>query len=89
MPRPTYRSRKGWRRITIRTPGGENKVHYERRKINPPKCPICGRRLNMPKVYPKEARKGFRPPGRPYAGNICPSCLSRALKEAVRLEAGM
>ena len=89
MPRPTHRSRKGWRRIAVRTPGGELKIHYERRKVNPPRCAICGRRLNIPRMTPREAREGFRTPGRPYAGNVCARCLREAIKEAVRAEAGL
>jgi len=33
----------------------------------------------------KEERKGHRPPGRPYGGYICPNCLKKGIKQAIRL----
>jgi len=88
MPRPAYRSRKGLRIIKVRTPGGRLVYHYEKRKYNPPRCAVCKRVLNMPKMTPKEARKGFRTPGRPYAGFLDHRCLREGIKKAVRLMAG-
>ena len=84
MPRPSYRSRTK-KRIYVRTPGGRVVIHYEKGKINPPRCAICGRILNgFPRMTRRESRKGHRPPGRPYAGCICHKCLTEALKNAVR-----
>ncbi|RLF24266.1 MAG: 50S ribosomal protein L34e [Thermoprotei archaeon] len=88
MPRPTHRSR-SWRRIYLRTPGGRTTVHYERRKVNPPRCAICKQPLNMPRMDRKAAREGFRTPGRPYAGCVCPKCLRDAIKRAVRIISGV
>jgi len=89
LPRPTYRSRKGWRRIFTRTPGGTTKLRYERKKHDYPKCAICGRKLNIPRLTIREERRGYRTPGRPYSGNVCPSCLRDGIKAAVRQLAGM
>ena len=72
------------RKVYVRTPGGELKIRIERKKYDRPKCAICKKPLNMPKLTPKEARKGFRTPGRPYAGFIDHKCLELALKKAVR-----
>jgi len=84
MPRPAYRSR-SLRRVYVRTPGGRLVVHYEDRKVNPPRCAICGSILQgFPKMTRRKARRGHKPPGRPYGGCICPRCLSRALKETIR-----
>ncbi|RLE77596.1 MAG: 50S ribosomal protein L34e [Thermoprotei archaeon] len=84
MPRPAHRSRTV-KRVYVRTPGGRLVVHYRRRKVSPPRCAICGRALSgFPKMTLREARKGHRPPGRPYGGCVCHECLAKALKSAVR-----
>ena len=73
--RRTPRSRR-LRRIAVRTPGGRVVYHYEKRKYDVPKCAICKKPLSgFPKMRPKDARKGHRPPGRIYGGYICPKCL--------------
>ncbi len=83
MPRPAHRSRTV-KKVYVRTPGGKVVVHYRRKKVNPPRCAKCGKPLNgFPKMKLKEARKGHRPPGRPYAGYLCHKCLSRGIVLAV------
>ncbi len=83
MVRPAYRSR-SLRRVHVRIPSGVSVVHYERRKNDVPHCAICGRPLQgFPKLV-KGDHSGHRPPGRPYAGNICHACLRRLLKAAIR-----
>lgn len=84
MPRPAYRSRT-IKRVHVRTPGGRLVVHYRRKKLAQPKCAVCGRTLSgFQKMTLREARKGHRPPGRPYGGCLCHECLIKALKKAVR-----
>ncbi len=87
MPRPRYRSR-SLRRMYVRIPGGDVKIHYEKRKPNVAKCAICGKPLNgVPRLRPAELRKlpkSLRRPERMYGGVICASCLRSLLKEAIR-----
>jgi len=87
MPRPAYRSR-SLRRVYVRTPGGELKIHYEKRRPGPARCAICGRVLGgVPRLRPVELRKlskTERRPERPYGGVLCPSCLARLLRKSVR-----
>lgn len=83
MVRPAYRSR-SLRRVKVRVPGGETKVHYEKRKTDVPHCAICGSPLQgMPKIK-KGSHESIRAPSRPYGGNICHRCLKEALKKAIR-----
>lgn len=84
MPRPSLRSRTTKRKL-VRTPGGRLVIHVLPKKHDVPKCAICKRRLHgFHKMTAKEERKGHRPPGRIYGGYICPSCLKRELKNAIR-----
>lgn len=87
MPRPGYRSRSK-RRVFDKTPGGLLKIHYEPRKPGPARCGVCGRPLNgVPRLAPVELRKLAKTEKRPermYGGVICPSCLSRLLRESAR-----
>lgn len=87
MPRPMYRTR-GWRRVVRRIPSSEVVVHYEKRKPSRAKCAICGAELHgVPSLRPSKLvklAKSERRPERPYGGYLCPSCLSRGIKEAIR-----
>ena len=87
MPRPAHRTRSR-RKVIVRTPGGRVTIHYEPRKPGPAKCAICGKPLNgVPREIPsvlKKLAKTEKRPERPYGGYICPECLSRLLREAVR-----
>jgi len=89
MPRPMYRNR-GWRRVIVRTPGGEVRIHYEKRRPSEAKCAICGRPLNgVPALRPSQLAKLAKTekrPERPYGGYICHRCLAIGLREAVRAQ---
>lgn len=89
MPRPRYRSR-SLRRVFVRTPGGETRIHYEKRKPGPAKCAICGNPLNgVPRLRPVELRKlpkTAKRPERMYGGVLCPSCLTKLLKKTIRTQ---
>ena len=89
MPRPSLRSRTTKRKL-VRTPGGRLVVHVIPKKHDVPKCAICKRPLHgFPKLTAKEERHGHRPPTRAYGGYLCPQCLKRGLKLAVRSMAGL
>lgn len=82
-----YRTR-SWRRVKRVTPGGRLVVHYEKRKPGKAKCAICGTELHgVPALRPSKLgklAKTEKRPERPYGGVICPKCLMRGLKVAVR-----
>ncbi|HIQ23544.1 MAG TPA: 50S ribosomal protein L34e [Pyrodictium delaneyi] len=87
MPRPRYRSR-SLRRVYIRTPGGETRIHYKKRRPGPAMCAVCGQPLNgVPRLRPVELRKlpkTAKRPERMYGGVLCPSCLTKLLKKTIR-----
>ncbi|MGC8982584.1 MAG: 50S ribosomal protein L34e [Desulfurococcaceae archaeon] len=87
MPRPKFRTR-SWRRIKVTTPGGRSTIHYEKRRPSKAKCAICGSELHgVPALRPyqlSKLAKTEKRPERPYGGYICPRCLARGLREAVR-----
>ncbi|MEM2077689.1 MAG: 50S ribosomal protein L34e [Thermosphaera sp.] len=88
MPRPMLRSR-SWRRTSIRTPSGRVVVHYEKRRPGVAKCSVCGKPLNgVPSLRPSgmaKLAKTEKRPERMFGGTVCPECLARGLREAVRL----
>ncbi len=87
MPRGAYRSR-SLKRKYVRTPGGRIVIHYFKRRPNPAKCALCKRELHgVPRLRPSKLRqlpKSLRKPTRPFGGNLCPKCLEKLLKKAVR-----
>lgn len=89
MPRPGLRTRSK-RRVFVRTPGGRIVIRYEPRKPGPARCAVCGKPLNgVPRLKPVELRnlaKTEKRPERPYGGYLCPRCLSRLLREAIRMQ---
>ncbi len=86
MVRPALRSRSR-RRVKVRTPGGRQVVHYEKRKPGPARCARCGRPLNaVPRLRPHVLRhisKTAKRPERPYGGVLCARCLAELLRERI------
>ncbi|NPA04536.1 MAG: 50S ribosomal protein L34e [Crenarchaeota archaeon] len=87
MPRPAYRSR-SLRRVKRRTPGGETRTYYEKRRPGPARCALCGKPLNgVPRLRPPKLRNlplSQKRPERPYGGVLCARCLERLLKKTIR-----
>ncbi|MCD6488154.1 MAG: 50S ribosomal protein L34e [Desulfurococcales archaeon] len=87
MPRPGLRTRSK-RRVYRRTPGGRVVIHYRKRRPGPARCALCGRPLNgVPRLVPSMLRKLAKTekrPERPFGGYLCPQCLRKQLKEAIR-----
>ena len=86
MVRPALRSR-SVRRIYRKTPGGRTVIHYDRLKRSKARCAVCGRELGGVPLGKEELRKlpkSLKRPERMFGGVLCPSCLSLALKIAVR-----
>lgn len=87
MPQPHLRTRSR-KRLNVKLPGGENRLHYRASGISPLLCTICDKPLaGIPHGAQKEMRKLNRSKKRiwrPYGGQICHNCLKNALKQAVR-----
>lgn len=81
-----------WRKVKVRTPSGRTIIHYEKRRPNKARCSICGAELNgVPALRPyqlSKLAKTEKRPERPYGGVICPKCLARGIREAVRIGLG-
>lgn len=78
MAAPKIRSR-SFRRISVRTPGGKQVIHYERRKPSAAKCGKCGGVLKGVArgiaADVKRVPKSERRPERPYGGSLCSRCM--------------
>jgi len=86
MPRGMYKSRT-FRRIRVRTPGGKNVLHYERRKPAKAKCAVCRAELkgiscNIPSKI-KKMSKSQKTVARPYS-NMCSACMRNLIKKEAR-----
>ncbi len=88
MPKPGHRSR-SLRRVFVRTPGGESRLHYRKKKPAKARCGSCGAVLkgvaserpykmqNMPRSRKK--------PQRPYGGMLCSRCMRTVIIEKERV----
>ena len=76
------RSRKK-RRVKVRTPGGETKIVYKRRKPSAAICAVCkGILKGVPRELPfkvKKLSKTQRKPERPYGGFLCSKCMRKKM----------
>ena len=87
MPRPAQRSR-SFRKLRKKMPSGRYKMHYVKKKPGMARCAVCrkplhgvarGRENALKKLTKSEKR-----PTRPYAGNLCSSCMRSAIREKVQ-----
>lgn len=89
MVRPMHRSRT-FRRIKVKTPGGETKVHFRRRKPAKAVCGACGINLQgVPREIPSKMAnmpKTHKRPERPFGGVLCGKCMKQLMKEEARFE---
>ena len=87
MPRGSEKSGR-FRKIFVKVPGGETKVHLRERKPKKAHCAVCGKQLagvvrERPAVManlPKTAKR----PERPFGGVLCSSCMRLQLQQKVR-----
>jgi len=87
MPRPQMRTRSR-KRIKMKLPSGETRLHYKQEGASLTKCCVCGQPLaGIPSFTRAKIRKINRSKKRiqrPYGGNLCHNCLKNALKQAAR-----
>jgi len=87
MPKPGQRSR-SLRRIKVVTPGGENKVHYKKRKPSKAVCGKCGAVLKgVPRERPYKMQnmpKTSKRPERPFGGVLCTKCMRIKMAKKAR-----
>lgn len=85
-----FRSRT-FRRVFVRTPGGETKLTYKKRKNAKPHCALCKAVLpgvargtkTQVRALPKSARR----PERPYGGQLCSACMRKTIVAKARNQA--
>tara|TARA_Y100000310_G_scaffold345598_1_gene467052 strand:- start:2477 stop:2767 length:291 start_codon:yes stop_codon:yes gene_type:complete len=77
MPAGKHKSRT-FRRVKVKTPGGDNKIHYRKRKIGKLVCGDCGKQLHgIPSLIQSkfmDLPKTKKRPQRPFGGVLCSSC---------------
>lgn len=87
MVKPGHRTRK-LRRVFVTTPGGDNKIHYKKRKPKPAKCGGCGAILKgIPRKMPQKMKnmaKTKKRPERPYGGVLCTKCMRQKIIDEQR-----
>jgi len=87
MPAPRLRSR-SFRRVYVKTPGGNTVIHYSHRKPKIAHCSKCRAILKgVPRERPYKMQnmpKSSKRPERPYGGKLCSSCLRQLLIEKAR-----
>jgi large subunit ribosomal protein L34e len=78
-----------FRRVKVKTPGGETKVHYKRRKPSKAKCSGCKALLKgVPRELPYKMQnmpKTKKRPERPYGGVLCSKCMRAKIIEKTRI----
>ena len=89
MPSGKHKSRT-LRRVFVRTPGAETKIHYRKRKPSAAHCAGCGVKLpGVPWELPAKMAnlpKTKKRPERPYGGMLCSTCLRMFMKDKARSE---
>jgi large subunit ribosomal protein L34e len=87
MPAPRFKSRT-FRRVHVKTPGGDTKLQYKKRKPSKAKCTGCGKLLSgVPRERPYKMQrlsKTQKRPERPYGGVLCSKCSRDKMVEKAR-----
>ncbi len=87
MPTGKFKSRT-FRRIFVKTPGGETKLSYRRRKPGKAQCAMCGDYLKGVAsditVKVRKLSKTQRRPERPYGGKLCSKCMRKVMVDKAR-----
>ncbi len=86
MPKPMHRS-SSFRRLDRVTPGKRHVIHFERKAVSKPHCPICDAELNgIPTT--KGMAKSRKSNSRIFGGVLCARCSGTVIKLASRIEHG-
>ena len=82
MPSGKHKSRT-LRRVKVKTPGGDNKIHYRKRKTKKLTCVVCSKQLHgIPTLIQSKFRnlaKTQKRPQRPFGGVLCSSCSRKEI----------
>ncbi|MBW3001743.1 50S ribosomal protein L34e [Candidatus Woesearchaeota archaeon] len=77
-----------FRRVKVKTPGGNTKVQYKRRKPSKAKCAGCGAVLaGVARALPRKMQnmpKTKKRPTRAYAGVLCTKCTRKKITQKAR-----
>ena len=89
MPSGMFKSGR-LRKVFVKVPGGNTKVHYRRRKPAKAKCGNCKKVLSgVPRELPSKMAnlpKTAKRPERPFGGALCSTCTRKLLKQKARDE---
>ncbi|PIN73425.1 50S ribosomal protein L34e [Candidatus Woesearchaeota archaeon CG10_big_fil_rev_8_21_14_0_10_45_16] len=88
---PKGREKSGrFRKVFVKTPGGDTKVHLRERKPSKAVCGTCKKPLlGVPRERPAilgKMPKTARRPERPYGGVLCSACTRKLLQQKARGE---
>lgn len=79
---------RSYKRKQVRTPGGDLKTVYTRKRPAKAQCAECGRPLaGVPRVKETEMKKipkSSRRPERPFGGVLCSICSRKEIKNRVK-----
>ena len=89
MPQGMFKSGR-FRKVFVKTPGNETKIHYRERKPKKLTCARCDTPLSgTPREIHSKLRtmpKSSKRPERPYGGVLCSKCTRDVLKQKMREE---
>ncbi|MBD3203073.1 50S ribosomal protein L34e [Candidatus Woesearchaeota archaeon] len=87
MPEGRFKSR-SFKRKKKKLPGGNNKIHYRKKKPGKAKCRDCGNVLKgVPRKRPtkmKNMARSKKRPKRPFGGVLCSKCTRKLIKKETR-----
>ena len=82
MPAGKHKSRT-LRRVFVKSPSGNVKIHYRKRKLKAKTCESCGKQLSgIAKLINskfKNLPKTKKRPSRPYGGKLCSNCMRKKI----------
>ncbi len=89
MTSQKHRSRRTFRKIFKKVPGGATNIHYAHRKPKKAHCAACGMQLaGVPRLRAVVARttaRTMKRPERPYGGVLCSPCTRLKIIESVQM----
>ncbi len=87
MVAPRFRSR-SFRRVYVKTPGGNTVLRHKRRKPGKAQCSMCGDYLKGVasgiSFNVKKLSKTQRRPERPFGGILCSKCMRKTMIDKAR-----